>query len=872
MAKIVNVRCEFLNNPIGIETKNPTITWCFENGEGEKFRQKSFKILFGKDKDNLIKESGVINSQSMKYTFKETFKSREKIYYQVISYTDKNKEIKSEINCFEIGLLEKREFKAKWIRANINKNIFKKCRLSADYFLKIFNISQEKYNEIKSARAYISALGLYEVKINGVRVGDFVLAPGSTDYNKRIQYQTYDVTDLIRVGENKIEVVLGDGWFRGANGGSGKPNTFGRLTRFYFQLEVKNQNDEITYKVLSDKTWKWSNDGPIRFNDIKDGEIVDATLTPTYSFNAKESSFSKNKKLIAKLHSSNNFYVKEMEFHKPIKEIITPSKKHILVFENNLAGYIHFRVNAKRGNKIHLVMGEWLDEKGELSLLNIQDHTKYGDTPLQEITYVCHEGINDYRPKFYFGGFRYCLIETDIENYSLKDFEQVAVYSAFEKTADFECSNELINVFYKNTLNSFKANSVDVPTDCPTRERAGWTGDSQLFFNTASYLVNFAPFAKKHIRDVIDRQKRNGAYPCIAPNANDPLFLIPMTGSSGWADVGILIPYYLYKKYGDVEFLKEIYPSMLKYVKFLIKRIGKINIPFNKKVNLSRKDKKFLVRKGQSFGEWLEPDDIAPFDWKDIAFPHPEVSTAYTYLVLNYFKEINEALGYSNKNLKLDLLIKGLKSSYEALVNTKEFSLDTNRQANLVRPLFFNLLNEEQKEFAQKRLIKALDEYDWRIGTGFLSTPFILYVLLDIDSKYAFKLLENEKMPGWLYIAKNSTGSVWESWEGVKKGFGLSSLNHYSKGAVVEFFFAKILGINVVNENRYKITPNIGGNLTYARGFYDSIYGKVSVYITKDNNKTKIDISIPPNTEAEFVYKNMQKNLESGSYNFIFED
>ena len=294
MAKIVNVRCEFLNNPIGIETKNPTITWCFENGEGEKFRQKSFKILFGKDKDNLIKESGVINSQSMKYTFKETFKSREKIYYQVISYTDKNKEIKSEINCFEIGLLEKREFKGKWIRANINKNIFKKCRLSADYFLKIFNISQEKYNEIKSGRAYISALGLYEVKINGVRVGDFVLAPGSTDYNKRIQYQTYDVTDLIRVGENKIEVVLGDGWFRGANGGSGKPNTFGRLTRFYFQLEVKNQNDEIIYKVLSDKTWKWSNDGPIRFNDIKDGEIVDATLTPTYSFNAKESSFSKN--------------------------------------------------------------------------------------------------------------------------------------------------------------------------------------------------------------------------------------------------------------------------------------------------------------------------------------------------------------------------------------------------------------------------------------------------------------------------------------------------------------------------------------------------------------------------------------------------
>ena len=850
--KIINIKCEYLTNPIGIDILHPRITWCYESeSNNESFVQKYFIVHYSinnnKEKDDIMV------TYSMNYTFKDKFKSRDIVNYWIEVVGEDGNHYFSEKNSFEFWLLNKEDFEAKWISGNYKAK--KGERYPADYFKKTFNV--ENLKEIKKARVYASACGLYEIYINNLRVGDFILAPGSTGYKKRIQYQTYDVLPLLKEGNNEIIIILGDGWYRGNNGGSGKPNTFGKTSKLYFQCELFNSLG-MTQKILSDESFLWSNKGPIIFNDIKDGEIYDARKTLSFLKNCR---VIKNAKY--NLRASNNYFIKEKEIHSPIKEIITPKGKHVLEFENNLSGYVSFKVNAHEGDIIHIVMGEYIDEKGEFSLLNIQDHTKYGDTPLQEITYICKEGVNEYKPRFYYGGFKYALIESDVK-YSLSDFKQVGVYSDISLISDFECSNKLVNIFHTNTINSLKANSVDVPTDCPTRERAGWTGDSQIFFNSAAYLTDYQPFIRKHINDLIDRQFKNGRFSYIVPTVNEPFFLYTMNGSVGWADAGILIPYRFYKLYNDKNYLLSVYEPMKKYINFVIKRIGKWGGPISKNVKISSKNKKYLVRRGQSFGERAEPDEIYPQVWTDTVFPHPEVSTAYTHYVLSCFKEIEEVLNHKEEAKKLEKYIDGTKKAYQELVTLKEFSLDTKRQALLVRPLYFNLLNEKQTQYARKKLIEDLNEFNWRIGTGFLSTPFILFVLKDIDPEYAYHLLENEEKPGWLYMAKNSTGSIWESWEGVKKDYGLSSLNHYSKGAMVEFLYRAVLGINVKHENEFEITPCVGGTFKFAKGFYTSLFGKVSVEWERQEENVVFKINIPLNTKAKFKFKDYEKSLTSG--------
>lgn len=321
--------------------------------------------------------------------------------------------------------------------------------------------------------------------------------------------------------------------------------------------------------------------------------------------------------------------VKERERFAPIELITTPSGKKVLKFPQNLSGYISFSLNAHKGDKVFIRLGEMLDRNGEFTQVNIQCIHHGKRTPLQEITYVCKEGKNEYTPKFFYGGFQYALIETDVP-YKKEDFTAVAVYSAFDETSVFECSHPLINQFYKNTIWSLKSNSTDLPSDCPTRERMGWMGDSQIFFNTASYLTDYAAFARKHVRDIFDRQWKSGRLPQIAPYAHEDWFMWTMNGSVGWACAGVYIPYYFYQKYGDDRLLKEYYGQMLKYANFMIKRAGKWGGPYAKPMHLSHKNHKYAVNCGQSYGEWAEPEDVCAFVWYDFAAPHPEESTAYT--------------------------------------------------------------------------------------------------------------------------------------------------------------------------------------------------------------------------------------------------
>ena len=717
------------------------------------------------------------------------------------------------------------------------------------------NFTVEK--EITKARLYITACGVYEAKINGKRVGNFYLAPGITDYTKRVQYQTYDVSDLLENGNNEITIQLADGWYRGSVGAWGLKQEYGFETKLLAQLEIEYY-DGTKKTVATDKEWRWSNDGPIRFADNKDGEFVVADRIPTYSVFAKETKHN------VVPTASNNVFVTEKERFKP-ETIKTPSGKTILDFGQNFAGIIEFNIKAKKGQRVFLRFGELLDKDGEFTQKNIQVSNKRITTPLQQIEYICKDGENRYKTTFAIFGYRYVLVETDVE-FTADDFTGIAVYSDMEQTGFFECSNKPLNKFVDATVWSTKSNSADLPTDCPTRERHGWTGDAQIFFPSASYLFDYATFAKKYLTDVYDWQTKDGKLPQIAPQGGTDFFMVMMNGSVGWADAGIIIPYYFSRKYNDTDILSEYYDRMKKYAEFMVSRIGK-NAVLSKPHKVKGADRKYVVNKGQAYGEWAEPADVYPNKWTNVVLPETEVATAYTSFVLGLFAEIAEKLGHNADAKKYKEISNKCKKAYQALVRTDDYLLDTDRQARLVRPLAFDLLDEKQTEYAKQRLIKALDNYGYRLGTGFLSTPLILGVLEKYDLDSAYRLLENEQMPGWLYMSKMGATTIWESWEGTEAQGGIASLNHYSKGAVCEWLFSSMCGINVSGENHFVISPKPGGNFTFANAEYKSIFGCVKSGWKKENGKYIYEIEIPANCTADLILSDSKKEtLIAGTY------
>ena len=846
--KAINCNVEYLTNPIGIDIVSPRIRYNCEGG----IKQTANQIILYKDGE-VIYDSKKVKTSSMKINLPLKFSSRDQIFYKIKLWDENDIEGEfSPLSSFEMGLLKPTDWKASWITGNYKVN--KKNRYPVDCFKKEFQVT-----DVKKARLYITSCGLYEARINSQRVGEFVLAPGHTDYRKRIQYQTYDVTSLLKEGTNSLTVELADGFYRGSIGAWGIRNQYGTETKLLIQLEIYDSNNNIQ-TIVSDGSFGWSNDGPILFADNKDGEIVDSRKIPTYSKKAKVT------KCNITPQASNNVFCKEHEHLTDYEVINTPSNKQILKFKQNIAGYISFKIKAKEGQKIQLIFGEMLTNDGELTLKNIQCATKKRKTPLQRIIYTCKEGINEYKTKFSIFGFQYVEVVGCDVNEGV--FEAIAVYSDIKDVLKFNSSNDLLNKFVSCTRWSGKNNSLDVPTDCPTRERHGWTGDSQLFFITASYLFNYAPFAKKHLNDIFDFQKKNGMLPQIAPYGGVDFYMYTMNGAPGWADVGILIPYRYYKQYNDIDILEEYYPKMEKYASFIIKRMGKKTI-LSKPLHLKHKYRKYVINYGQAYGEWAEPASIHPTVWTDMILPKPEVATAYAYWMMKLMKEISLLLNKVGEAKKYQELELKIKEAYQQLRKTKQYSLDTDRQAMLVRPLYLDLLEGEDKEYAKKRLIKALDNFSWRVGTGFLSTPLILDVLSDIDIEYAYKLLENEEMPGWLFMPKEGATTIWESWEGTQSQGGIGSLDHYSKGSVLEWVFKTMCGINIDGENKFIIAPHPGGHFSFADLTYESVFGKVSCSWKKEKDKYIYKITIPSNCQAKIILPNgIEKIISAGTYEF----
>lgn len=831
--KAFRLKVEYLSNPVGICAKHPRLFW--NCGDGEK--QTAYQIIASDDNGELLWDSGKVESSSMQAVWGgEPIQPKTTVLWKIQIWDERNIPGDWQEGSFETAI---DCWKAAWITGNYR--VHKKQRYPVDCFRKIFDAS-----DVKKARLYITACGLYEAKINGKRVGNVVLAPGITDYRRRVQCQTYDISAMLKNGKNSLTVQLADGWYRGSCGAWGLKNQYGTETKLLAQLEMV-RSDGSTQVVVTDESWEWSNDGPIRFADNKDGERVDATRVPSYSQRAKVTSHN----VIPS--PSNNVPVTENERLKPTI-IVTSSGKTVLDFGQNIAGYAEFNLVAGSGQKIFLRFGELLDENGEFTQKNIQCSSKKITTPLQQVDYTCREGANYYKTTFAIFGFQYILVETDVP-FQAEDFTAIAVYSDMELTGFFQSSNKLLNKFVENTIWSAKNNHADLPTDCPTRERHGWSGDAQIFCSTAGYLFDYAAMGRKFEQDLVDAQHKNGCFTQIAPVGGVDRYMNTMDGSPGWSDAGVFIPYELFKRYGDRKILEDNYKAMQRFAYYKIKTLGKhylTSVP----TGIERKYHKYISNYGQSYGEWAEPVDVKAFAVSDFVSPHPEETTAYIVLLMERMGEIAEELGYMEDRAEYLAIAEKVRKGYQALVRSKKYSLDTDRQAKLVRPLYMRLLDEKQTDYAKKRLLQALDNYRWRLGTGFLSTPLILYVLADMDIEYAYRLLENEEIPGWLSMPKNGATTIWESWEGKTAQGGVASLNHYSKGAVVQWLFDTMCGIRVDGENHFIISPRPGGHFINAKASYNSIFGNVESAWEKVDDSWKFTVTIPANCTAKIMLPN----------------
>lgn len=828
--KAIRLRTEYLKDPIGIDIRSPRLFWNCAGG----IRQTAYEIIAVDDAGAVLWSSGKVASGSMRADWGGVpVPWKTKVHWKIHLWDEADVCGDWSEATFETGI---DRWKANWIAGNYQVN--KKERYPADCFRKRF-----KAADVVKARLYITACGVYEARLNGRRCGNFVLAPGYTDYRKRLQYQTYDVTALLQIGENVLTVQLADGWYRGSCGAWGIKNQYGTETKLLAQLELTCADGSVR-SIVTDDSWDWCNDGPIRCADNQDGEVCNANAVPSYAGKAKLTRHTVTPA------ASNNVGVSEHERFGANK-IVTPAGKTVLDFGQNIAGYISFGLYAKEGQRLTLRFGEMLNADGEFTQDNFQLRRKDYVTPLQQVIYTCKEGWNEYKTSFAIFGFQYVQVETDFE-IDPADFTAIAVYSDLEQTGFFDCSHPLINALVHATVWSAKGNHLDIPTDCPTRERHGWTGDAQIFFETAGYLFDFAAFSRKYLRDVYDWQEKDGKLPHIVPEGGADFYMRVMNGSVGWSDVGIIIPYQFSKLFGDRALLQEHYEGMAKYARFMIRRCGK-RMPFvAERIKLSKESMKYLVNLGQSYGEWSEPVDVGAFRWQDFVAPHPEVSTAYTAYVLGMMVEIAEILGHAEDAEEFRRYSEGCKQAYQELVSGGKYTLDTDRQAQLVRPLAFELLSDAQRDYAQQRLLQALENYGWRLGTGFLSTPLILGVLAEYDLEAAYRLLENEEIPGWLSMPRHGATTIWENWDGPynTQGAGSGSLNHYSKGAVCRWLFDSMCGIRIAGENRFRIVPQPGGSLSHASAAYTSVYGSVKSKWEKTESGYAFTVTVPANCEA----------------------
>lgn len=844
----VNLKTEHMKNPIGLGISAPLLSWNCTNG----MRQTAFEVS-ANCKGKEVWNSGKVQSGRMHCLYGAQARSRQKIQWRVRLWDESDVcGPWSEYADFETAFLSHDLWRAKWI--DPEGKIDPRLRQPASYLKKHFYV-----DKIGTARLYITCHGIYAAYINNRRAGEHVLAPGTGEYHVRLPYQTIDVTELIHPGENEILVKLGDGWWRGGNGISGVRNLYGTKPALLCQMEIDG-----ACVLVSDETWQASQDGPVRTNDLQLGEVYDA------NFNLKEWQGVTVRPFGYKnLVCSNSVPIREQE-RLTAKLLITPKGEKVLDFGQNMAGYVEFSVSAKKGQHIVLTHGEMLDRDGNFSDENIAAGRNRKEPLHQKVEYICKEGLNHYKPEFSVFGFQYVKVDTDVE-IAPENFVAHAVYSDMEITGTFTCSDQRVNKLVQNTLWSQKSNFCDIPTDCPTRERSGWSGDAGVFVDTGLYLADCYPVFRKWMAEFGAAQAPGGKPSNIAPRCGNPDFFSRLfEGSAGWGDACILVPYALYRFYGDTKILEENYETMKKWLQFSEKRAHASRPGAWFKKNPYRK---YTVDTGIHWGEWLEPNtDMAAYTKEIFLHGAPEVATAYYSYSSRLFSEIAALLGRTKDAKKYGKIADNAKNAYR-YTQLPTGRISSSRQCRYVRPLAMGLLQPEEAVQAAADLNALVMQNGCHLNTGFLSTPYLCRVLADYGySDTAYGLLLQSTSPGWLYAVEQGANTVWESWEGNLAEAGNASLNHYSKGAVVAWLFDGVCGINIKGQDLV-IAPKPNRLLSFASAEYASPVGLIKSGWRYSEKGLEFEVTVPANVNGKIQLPDgTEYALAAGMHHFCIKE
>ena len=833
-------KVEYQTNPLGIDASIPRFSWKLRSSE-RNTTQVSYQISVGSSEKmtgkSLVWESEEVASDAshlVDYQGK-TLQSRRRYFWKVTVKDNHGNAASSATQFFEMGQLAPADWTAQWIEPE--KEGFDERQMQPVSLLRKEFVGKDK---VVSARLYVSSRGLNEIEINGKRVGDAVLAPGWTAYQSHIQYYSYDVTNLLKVGPNAIGAMLGDGWYRGFLAWENNRNVYGKRLALLAQLHIRyaNGSEQI---VGTDNSWRASNDGPLRQADIYMGEIYDARLEKNHStagfddkkwWNAKVQDYPKNN-LVAPAGPP----VRRIEEIKPLKIFKTPAGETVLDMGQNMVGWVRFKVKGATGTIVKINHAEVLDQKGNFYTANLR-------TARCEVNYTLKGGDTEtYEPRFTFMGFRYVRLTNWPTEPTINDVVGVVIHSDMATTGTFACSSPLLNQLQHNIVWGQKGNFVDVPTDCPQRdERLGWTGDAQAFARTAAFNKDVAGFFTKWLRDVAADQKPDGVVPFVVPDV-----LRNNVGSAGWADVATIVPVDMYNVYADKRLLANQYPSMKKWTNYVRKEAGESH----------------LWRSGFHFGDWLSyrGEDVLfsePVTDKDLIasafFAHSARLTAQAALVLG---KVQEAVEYGE-------LYEKIKKAFVQEYVTPSGRLACNTQTAYVLALHFDLLPDNLRPQAVERLVADIKAHKDHLTTGFLGTPYLCHVLTRFGKNdLAYTLLNQETYPSWLYPVKMGATTIWERWDGIKpdgsfQDVGMNSYNHYAYGAIGDWMYQNMTGIQLGEAGYKKIlfAPKPGGAITSAKATYESPYGMIVSEWKIENGKTKLSVGVPANSSAQISLPN----------------
>ena len=853
MLTVSRLRCENRRNPLGLGTSRPKLSWILE-GEGRGRRQSAYRVLVAGDEDdlraeaNLLWDSGKVASNrsvGIEYGGQELGSGSYCVWkVRVWDEADRASAYGGPA-VFGLGLLQRSDWEGVWISAGEGPSRdfdaptgdeYDDVGMSLDpspYMRKEFRLEKP----VRRARLYATARGVYEMYVNGVRVGEDVLAPGWTDYRERVQYQAYDLTELLAEGQNALGAILGDGWYAGFIGFDPKHRGahYGSRPHLLAQLEVLYE-DGTTQTVVTDGSWK-SSTGPILYSDLLVGESYDARREmPGWN----EPGFDRSGWYpvgVEELHSV-PLVAQPDEGVRVTEDVaakaVTEPESGVYVFDmgQNMVGRVRLKVEGEAGTRVTLRHAETLNPDGTIYTANLR-FARAMDR------YVTKDGGEEvYEPRFTFHGFRYVEVTGYPGEPPLDSVTGRVLHSDTPPAGSFECSDPMVNKLQSNIVWGQRGNFLSIPTDCPQRdERLGWMGDAQIFVRTAAFNMDVAAFFEKWMIDVEDAQTPAGAFPDVAPLFGERSEAFLKKGSPAWGDAGVIVPWTIYKTYDDSRIVERHYGAMTRWMAYLREA----------NPDLLRRNKL-----GNNYGDWLSPrGDHTP---KDL------LATAYWAYDARLMAEMSRAVGRQEDAEDYEELFEGIMGAFNEEYVSSDGRIEGDTQTCYVLALHMDLLPEELRSAAADHLVGAIEREDWHLSTGFVGVGYLCPVLTEAGHvDVAYRLLRNETYPSWGYTIKNGATTIWERWDGwtEENGFqspNMNSFNHYSLGAVGEWLYRYVAGIDLdpkgVGYDRVIIRPRPGGDLTHARGEFDSVRGKIASAWSVEGDRFSLEVTIPPNATA----------------------